>query len=544
MSTTRSHDDLQLDSAPTLPRALIRTCRQRLWGKKISDSAGASLTGGQLLMRSLILRRLLMREVLSSDEDRVGVLLPPSSGGVIVNAALTLMGRVVVNLNYSASNEVMNACVQAAGLKHILTSRKVIEKLDPQLDAKLICLEDLKDSLKLSDKIAGAVGAYLTPAAITERQLGLEQASLDDPVTIIFTSGSTGRPKGVMLSHRNLTSNVRAMDYVIRLNREDVILGILPFFHAFGYTVTLWAPLTLDIAAAYHFNPLDARQVGKLAKSTGATILLSTPTFLRTYLKRVPPEDFSTLEVVVVGAEKLPGTLSDAFESRFGIRPSEGYGTTELSPLVSVNVPASRSSTDETDSREGSIGQPVPGVSARIVHPETREPVPIGGEGMLEIAGPNVMLGYLDDEKKTAEVLRDNWYITGDIARIDTEGFIHITGRQSRFSKIAGEMVPHVRVEEEIQLILGGTDAEEQLVVVTSVPDERKGERLIVVHLPTAISSDDICTRLREAGLPNLWVPATNSFLEVESLPLLGSGKTDLKGLQQLALEKFGPKDS
>ncbi len=495
-------------------------------------------------MRSLVLRRLLMREVLKPDEERVGVLLPPSNGGVIVNAALSLMGRVVVNLNYSASSEVMNACVQAAGLKHVLTSRKVLDKLDPQLDAELICLEDLRESLKLSDKIAGAMGAYLTPAAITERKLGLTSASPNDPVTIIFTSGSTGRPKGVMLSHRNLMANIRAMDKAVRLNPQDILLGILPFFHAFGYTVTLWAPLTLDIAGAYHFNPLDARQVGKLTKASGATILLSTPTFLRTYLKRVPPEDFASLQVVVVGAEKLPLSLSDAFEARFGIRPVEGYGTTELSPLVSLNVPPNRSTTEDVDLREGSIGQPVSGVQARIVHPETGEPLATDEEGMLEISGPNLMLGYLDDAEKTAQVVHDNWYVTGDIARIDAEGFIFITGRQSRFSKIGGEMVPHIRVEEEIQEILGGDDAEEQLVVVTAVPDERKGERLVVVHLPTNISPDEVVRRLRKTGLPNLWIPSTDYFLEVESLPLLGSGKTDLKGLHQLALEHFGSTES
>ena len=521
---------------------MLRKCRAKTGAKQVADTSGDALTCGQVLMRSLILRRLLLREVLSNDEHRVGVLIPPSNGGVIVNAAVSLAKRVAVNLNYSANAQVMNACVQAAGLKHVLTSRKVFEKLSsPQLDAEIVFLDDLKSSIKLTDKLAGLLGAYVTPATVTERRLGLTEIKIDEPATIIFTSGSTGRPKGVVLSHRNLLHNVRAIDEVIHLKSSDVILGILPFFHAFGYTVTLWTPLVLELCAVFHFSPLDAKQIGKLAKKHSATILLSTPTFLRSFLKRVPPEDFATLDVVVVGAEKMPIPLADAFEARFGVRPVEGYGATELAPLVSVNVPACRSITDEVDAREGSIGQPVPQVKARVVHPETGQELGVDAEGMLEIAGPNLMLGYLDDEEKTAQVVRDGWYVTGDIARIDPEGFIHITGRQSRFSKIGGEMVPHIRVEEEIQHLLGGDDAEEPLAVVTAVPDKRKGERLIVVHLSMDKTAIKICEQLAEAGLPNLWIPSPESFMEVEELPLLGSGKLDLKLLSQLARERFVP---
>lgn len=527
------------DALP-LPRGMLRSLRKARHRRKAIDSTGESLTGGQILLRSLILRRLLLREILSADEERIGILLPPTNGGLIVNAAVALTGRVAVNLNYSASNEVMNTCVQAAGLKHVLTSRKVVKKLDPKLDAKIICLEDLRPKLKMTDKLAGMLGAYALPWWVTDRMLDLEKVDMDDVVTIIFTSGSTGQPKGVKLTHRNIIHNIRAMEHVVRLNDDDVILGILPFFHAFGYTVTLWTPLTLGLGAAYHFNPLEAKQIGKLARQSGATILLSTPTFLRSFLKRVPPEDFATLEVVVVGAEKLPMPLSDAFEARFGVRPVEGYGATELAPLVSVNVPPARSTTDEIDLREGSIGQPVPGVSVRVVDPETGDPLGVDVEGMLEVSGPNMMQGYLDDDEKTAQVVHGNWYVTGDIARIDEQGFVHITGRQSRFSKIGGEMVPHLRVEEEIQQLLGGHDAEEQLAVVSAVPDERKGERLVVLHLPMETTPTAICEHLQSIGLPNLWIPSADSFMEIQSMPLLGSGKLDLKQMAKLALEHFG----
>ena len=534
-----SNTDWDLTDAVPLPSNMLRVCRKALFRRKIIDSAGEELTGGQILMRSLILYRLLKREILKTDEERVGILLPPSNGGLIVNAALALTGRVGVNLNYSASAEVMNICIKAAGIKHVLTSRKVMQKLDVDLDAEIVFLEDLKPKLKLIDKIMGVLGAYVSPYRLTNRILGLSKIDLDDIVTIIFTSGSTGNPKGVKLTHRNILHNILAMAHVVRLNDDDVILGILPFFHAFGYTVTLWTPLTLGLGAAYHFNPLEAKQVAKLAKKSGATILLSTPTFLRSYLKRVDPDDFATLEVVVVGAEKLPQSLSDAFEARFDVRPVEGYGATELAPLVSVNVPVSRSTTEATDLREGSIGLPVTGVKVRIVDPETGEPLGVDEEGMLEVAGPNRMQGYLDDDEKTAQVFHDEWYITGDIAKIDSEGFIFITGRQSRFSKIGGEMVPHIRVEEKIQQLLGGDEEEEQLAVVTAVPDAKKGERLIVLHLPMDKSPQEVCEHLKAVGLPNLWIPSADSFLEIEEMPMLGSGKLDLKGMAKMALEHY-----
>lgn len=524
----------------SLPRQMLRSCARNRFRRKAVDTTGGKLTGGQTLMRALILRRLLERHVLAPDEKRIGVLLPPSTGGLVVNAALALMGRVAVNLNYSASEETINACIKAAGIRHVLTSGKVLEKLGMNLAGEAVLLESFKDKVTFGDKLAGAVGGYLTPVAALERRLGLGAIDMQDPVTIVFTSGSTGRPKGVVLTHDNIVSNIRAFESAVHLDRDDVLLGILPFFHAFGYTVTLWAPLILDLSGAYHFNPLDAKQVGKLCHETKATILLSTPTFLRSYIKRVPPEEFATLDVVVVGAEKMPIPLAETFEKRFGVRPVEGYGATELAPVAAVNIPPTRSRTPEPDLREGSIGKPLPGVQARVVDPETFVELPVDAEGMLEVTGPNLMQGYLDDPEKTAEVVKDGWYITGDMARIDPDGFIYITGRQSRFSKIGGEMVPHLRVEEEIQNYLAAEDEERQLAVVTGVPDEKKGERLVVLHLPIDKTPDEIATALRAVGLPNLWIPGTDSFLEVQELPLLGSGKLDLKGLAKKALEHFG----
>lgn len=465
--------------------------------------------------------------------------MPPSVSAVITNAAVTLAGRVSANLNYTVTNDVLNACIRKAGIRHVLTSKKVMEKLDLKLDAEIVLLEDFKPKVSLADKLAGVTQAYATPLPVLERILGVHRMTSDDELTVIFTSGSTGEPKGVVLTNHNVGSNVEAIDQVIHLRSDDTLLGILPFFHSFGFMVTLWTVLGLDVRCVYHFTPLDAKQVGKLCGKWGVTVLLSTPTFLRSYLRKCEPADFSKLEIVVAGAEKLPIPLCDEFEAKFGVRPVEGYGATELSPLVSVNVPPKRSQSREEDCREGTVGRPIPGVSAKIVDPDTGEPLDVETPGMLLVKGPNVMKEYLGDPEKTAGVLRDGWYVTGDIALIDKQGFIQITGRLSRFSKIGGEMVPHINIEEAIQGLVQTPEDEVVKAVVTAVPDERKGERLIVVHTKLDHTPQDICDHLAKLGLPNLWLPSTNSFLEVEQIPVLGTGKLDLKGLSDLAKKHF-----
>jgi 1-acyl-sn-glycerol-3-phosphate acyltransferase len=528
--------------AMVLPRVMIRKCRKAMFRLKIADSTDQSLTGGQLLLKTFVLRRLLLREVLAptvAEEKYVGVLLPPSVGAVVVNAAVTLAGRVACNLNYTVSADVMNKCIAKAGIRRVLTSKKVMDRLGMKLDAEIVLLEDFKDRITKVDKAVGAALAYATPAFLLDRILGLHRMSGDDELTVIFTSGSTGEPKGVVLTHHNIGSNVEAIDQAVHLRRDDTVLGIVPFFHSLGFTVTLWTILGLDVRCVYHFSPLEAQQVGKLARKWDATVLLATPTFLRNYLRRCEPEDFTRLEVVVAGAEKLPVPLCEAFEEKFGVRPVEGYGTTELSPLVSVNIPPSRSQTGEIDAKEGTVGRPVAGVAAKIVDPESFEELPVESPGMLLVKGPNVMKGYLHEPEKTAEVIRDGWYVTGDIARIDKHGFIEITGRLSRFSKIGGEMVPHLIIEEFIQKFVQGANQDEILIVVTAVADEKKGERIVVVHKAMDKTPREIVDYLKTVGLPNLWLPDADSFMQVEEIPVLGTGKLDLKGVADVAKGRF-----
>ena len=521
-----------------LPR-FIRQCKANRFRSQVADSSGKDLTGGRFLAGTLALRTLMERQPWA-DEQNIGVLLPPSVGGALTNAALALRGCVAINLNYTLDESDLNYCLAKAGVKTVLTSRLFLEKKPLELDCDYVLLEDLVEQLTPWEKRKAAFDAFVTPVAALSRRLGLHDRSPDELITIVFTSGSTGRPKGVMLSYANVYSQIAAVDQLFRLTRDDVELGVLPFFHSFGYSETLWLPLCEPVKVVYHNNPLDSKTIGALSEQHGVTFLFATPTFLRSYQRRITREQFGKLDLAVVGAEKMPADQSDAFENTFGVRPTEGYGATELSPFTAVNVPDHRAVGAAGGTREGSVGRVMPGSVAKCVDPDSWDDLAPGTEGLLVVKGPNVMVGYLDDDEKTAEVIRDGWYSTGDLAVIDPDGFITITGRRSRFSKIGGEMVPHIRVEQELERICNqaGDDPDTQVLAVAAVPDERKGERLIVLHRELPLPVADLLAQLKEVGLPNLWMPSADAFHQVDEIPMLGSGKLDLKRLGELAKER------
>jgi len=524
--------------ACSLPQRFLRMCRRNLRRSKVADSAGADLTGASLLTRTLVLRRLLVRHVLAKDEQYVGVLLPPSAAAVVSNAALALDRRISVNLNYTASAKAIDDANARCGIRHVLTSRRMVERLSFRVDADLVYLEDLQGKVSWKDKVIAGAMTWLTPVALLEWWFALTRVQPDDVLTVIFTSGTTGDPKGVMLTHRNVGANIDALDEILGLRDDDVLMAILPFFHSFGYTGTLWTILSMNPKGVYHYNPIDARQIGHLCRQHRGTILVATPTFLRPYLKRCQAEDFATLEVVFVGAERLPTALADAFEEKFGVRPYEGYGATELSPVAAGNVPPSRGpGAARQGARSGTVGRPLPGVEAKVVDLATGADLGTEEPGMLLIRGPNVMKGYLEQPEATATVIRDGWYVTGDMAMIDADGFIRITDRLSRFSKVGGEMVPHLGVEEAIQKVLADT-GDVRPLAVTGIPDSKKGERLIVVHTGLGQPVAQVVKELAHAGLPPLWIPSPDSFVQVDELPLLGTGKLDLRKLRQIAVER------
>ena len=521
-----------------LPLEFISMARQRWGAFCMSDTLGRRLTFGRTLTGTIILADILKREI--PPAQRVGVILPSSVGGALANIALLLMDRIPVNLNYTASRASIDSSIQQCEIQSIITSRNAAKRLNLEDLPGLVFIEDLMKKVTTGLKIRSFLVALLCPRRFMGEygwRVSKQESHSDDTAAIIFSSGSTGEPKGVELSHYNIHSNVEAIQQIFRLERRDVMCGILPFFHSFGFTGTLWLPLLAGIGVAYHYNPTEAETVGKLVAENDCTMLVATPTFLGLYTRKVPRENFASLRLVVTGAEKLKEKIAAAFQEKFGILPLEGYGATELSPVASVNVPnVEIGGVRQEATKAGSIGRPIPGITMKIVDPENLDhELDHGIEGMLLVKGPNVMKGYLNKPEKTAEVMQGDWYVTGDLARIDHDGFVTITDRLSRFSKIGGEMIPHLAIEEKIQEAAGAT---EMVCAVTSIPDESKGERLVALLTPVAGDVAELRQLLKDSGLPNLWIPSRDSFIQVDQIPMLGSGKVDLKKIRDLAIER------
>jgi acyl-[acyl-carrier-protein]-phospholipid O-acyltransferase/long-chain-fatty-acid--[acyl-carrier-protein] ligase len=421
-------------------------------------------------------------------------------------------------------------------MKTVITSKRFLARVPLELEGvTLVHLEDALAGITKWQKVRAFLAAALLPGwALEYLVLGLGRHKVGDVATIIFSSGSTGEPKGVPLTYRNMSSNTAATAAHLGLLRNDRLLGVLPFFHSFGYNVLLWLPIQVGSSVVFYPDPRQAKEVGELCKRHRCTGMLGTATFLRFYLRRCQPDDFRTLRILVCGAEKLPPALAKEFEEKFGILPMEGYGCTELSPVVAADVPDEDvRGIKQIRNKIGTVGHPIPGVACRLVDPDTEQPVPPTSEGMLQVKGPNLTPGYLNRPDLTAKVIKNGWYTTGDMAKIDEDGFLIITGRLSRFAKIAGEMIPLEKVEEDMHAVLGTND---RVLAVTAVPDERRGERLVVLHLPAfAMPPREMAQKLAERGIPNLWVPGDREFYEVKELPVLGTGKLDLRRVQELA---------
>ncbi len=515
-----------------LPEMFLDSARRNWRRFAMADSTGRSARFGDVLIGSLLFRRHVIGHC--PGEKMIGVILPPSVPAALLNFGISLAGCVPVNLNYTASKQSLDIAVARAGLRTIFTSEKLLERVGIERQPGMHMIEDVAKTFTRSNKLVWAALARLIPLSLLRRWLIPSDLNLDSLATVIFSSGSTGTPKGVMLSHRNIVSNLEGVQQEINVNRSDCLLGILPFFHSFGFTIGLWLPAISGFGVAYHTNPLDARKVGELCRKYRVTILISTPTFAGDYVRRCATEDFASLRVAIVGAERMQAELADAFREKFHLDLLQGYGCTELSPVVSVESPgyAGRDQ-KQIGAKRGTVGHPIPGVAVRIVNPETFATLGSGEPGMLLVKSPSVMAGYLGEPERTRQAIwEDGWYITGDVAQLDDDGFIQITGRLSRFSKIGGEMVSHVQVEEALHHALGCIDPR---LAVTSVSDEQKGERFVVLHTDLGLSVDELLKRLRDSGFPKLWTPRKENFFAVPALPLLGSGKLDLKQLQAIA---------
>jgi acyl-[acyl-carrier-protein]-phospholipid O-acyltransferase/long-chain-fatty-acid--[acyl-carrier-protein] ligase len=522
------YQDLKASRRP-LGHLLAQTARTG-WNRfAVADSTGKRLTYGQLLTAVVAFAEKLRPRM--AGQDHIGLLLPTSVGGALVNLAVTLMGKTSVNLNFTASRESIRSAMEQCGLLTVIASKALLEKFpELPLPDNTLFVEDLAASLTDGDKTLAFLKARFLPLRWLA---GVKGFSPDHIATVIFSSGSTGEPKGVMLSHHNIQSNIESLRTVFVSDPSDNVCAALPFFHSLGYTGVLWFPLLSGFSAVYHPNPLDGGVIAQLARENHSTLLFATPTFLMLYLRKARKEDFATLKYVVVGAEKLKERLAAAFEEKFGIRPLEGYGATELAPVAALSLPhAEGGGIRQAGWKEGSVGLPLPGVAMKIVDPDTGRPLPVGEEGLLLVKGPNVMVGYLNKPELTAEVIKDGWYHTGDMARIDKDGFVAITDRLSRFSKIGGEMVPHLGIEEALNQQLGATG---QVLAIAGVPDEKKGEKLILLYTDEAGDASRIRQAVEAADIPNLWKPAPDACFRIEAIPVLGTGKVDLKALKEMA---------
>ena len=530
----------------TLDRAFVRSARLRPFRFMMADGKVPRVTFGSALVKTMFIARRLRSQI--GSQQMVGVLVPPSVGGALTNYALMLLGRIPVNLNYTSSSDIIASCAKQCELDVVITSKAFVERFpDLVIPGRTLFLEDALGAPRIGEKLVALVLAWLTPAALIRKALGgsknltgkIESAgkssTVDNVATIIFSSGSTGDPKGVMLTHFNDRVQYSAgfAEYLCYgwARQDSWHPSVLSLLRIYGGTAgcRLWT----GVGVVYHPNPLDAQVIGELVKRYKVTFMIATPTFLQAYMRRCPPESFGSLQYVLTGAEKLPERLALAFEDTFGIRALEGYGCTECSPVVTVNGRDFRAPGFlQVAAKRGKIGHPLPGISVKVVDVETGKPVAAGASGMLLVKGPNVMKGYLGRPDKTAEVLNNGWYTTGDVALLDEDGFLTITDRLSRFSKIGGEMVPHIRIEEKLHDLAASA---EQVFSVTSLPDEKKGERIAVL---TTLADQDLSAvleKLPQCDLPALWKPKANLFFHVEKLPMLGTGKNDLRGVKQLA---------
>jgi acyl-[acyl-carrier-protein]-phospholipid O-acyltransferase/long-chain-fatty-acid--[acyl-carrier-protein] ligase len=514
------------ERADTLPARFVRAARKNWSNLFIADSTGRELAYGRALTAALLLAGAVRKR--TGNDKMVGLLLPASVGGALANLGVTLTGKVPVNLNFTAGKESMDAAIQQCKIRTVITSKVFLTKAKLEAPQGAIYVEDLLKEFGGAAKLIALLKARLLPQAMLRPSV-----KPHDLATVIFSSGSTGIPKGVMLSHFNLVSNCDAVLEVFDLDYRDRFLGVLPFFHSFGFMATIWLPVIAGCAAVYHPIPTDAKVIGELVEKYKGTFLLGTPTFCGAYARKCPREQFISLRYVVVGAEKLRDSQRIEFQEAFGKELLEGYGCTELSPVVAFNTPNfGDGASMQVGNKPGTVGLPIPGVAARVTDPETKEVLEPGQVGLLEVRGPNRMLGYLDQPERTAAAYHDGWYITGDLGAIDEDGFIRITDRLARFSKIGGEMVPHLKVEEMVSSLTGDAPS-----AVAGLPDERKGERLVVLYTAQDVTPEELWGRLSATEMPKLWVPKQSDIHQVEALPLLGTGKLDLRGVRTKAQE-------
>ncbi|MCI0512203.1 AMP-binding protein [candidate division KSB1 bacterium] len=474
----------------------------------ISDkSTERDVTYGKALIAALILAKKFEKY----PAGFLGIMIPTSAGCSLAILGALMSGRVPVMINYSTgAAENAEYAQQKCGFRTIITSRALLEKIGCRLVKGMIFIEDIMAQITTKDKLTAALKSKLPNTLLFK---SIHQGEMDDNVTILFTSGSEKDPKAVQLTHRNIDANIRDVRQILEVTPDDIILANLPFFHVFGLTVNHWLPLLVGMKMVSYANPLDYKVICDIVRENKVSLMVGTPAFFHGYLRKSEPGDFASIRVAIAGADKVPDSLREGFLKKHNLELCEGYGATETSPVVSVNLPGAN--------RPGSIGKILPSVKVKIVHHETGQEQPVGQEGKILVKGELIMKGYFDDLEETSLHIRDGWYDTGDMGVLDEDGYLWHRGRLKRFVKIGGEMVSLVRVEKTLEKYL----PEGALCCVVEVPDAIKGAKIVAVTtLP--IDEKKIMKKMAEE-LPPIALP--KKYVVMEDIPKLGSGKVDFR---------------
>lgn len=481
----------------------------------IDKTTGKSIDYSTALIGSLIL----CNRFSKFDEGFIGVMIPTSAGCALVSAAALMSGRVPVMINYSTGAEANARYAQKkCRFKTIIASKALLEKIGCPVIEGMIMIEDIMASVKTGEKLKAALKSKL-PAGLLLNLLN--KGNEDDPAVILFTSGSEKDPKAVPLSHKNISSNIDGFSDYVGITSEDKLFANLVFFHVFGLTVNMWVPFYHGMTSVTYANPLDFQTICKIAREEQPTIMVGTPSFFWGYLQKSDPGDFKTLRLMIAGADKCPDALRAGFREKHGVTLFEGYGATETSPVISVNTPVFN--------RPGSTGKVLPNIQVRIENFETGKDCAPREVGIIMVKGPSVMNGYYDDPEQTAEVLKDGWYNTGDMGFFDEDGYLWHAGRFKRFTKIGGEMVSLVKVENVLEKYL----PQGVSCCVVEIMDEKKGS-YIVATVSQEINKTEILRKMMN-DLPVIALP--RQFVVISNLPMMGTGKVDFRTVTKMVQE-------
>ena len=499
-----------------LHEQFVKTAKK--YSKKIAindRSRNSKVPYGRALIASLILAKKFKKY----KENYIGIMIPTSAGAMLATIGVLMAGKVPVMINYSTgAAENCEYGQDMCGFKTIITSKALVEKLDCRVVKGMVYLEDIMADISKGEKIGAALRSK-QPAGFIIRSL--PRTEPDDDAVILFTSGSEKDPKGVQLTHRNFSSNIGDLVEAFRIEPSDSFMSILPLFHVFGHNANFWLPLVTGMTTITYANPLDYKTVPEICRAEKPTLMVGTPSFFSGYLRNSKPGDFESVRLMLAGADKTPQWLRDGYMEQHGVNLLEGYGTTETSPAISVNTPF--------DYRAGSIGKVMKSAQLKIVDVKTDKESGVNKEGKILVKGDLVMKGYFDNIEETVLRIHDGWYDTGDIGRLDEDGFLWHHGRLKRFVKIGGEMVSLVHTETLLEQFLpDGIDC-----CVVEIPDAIKGAR-IVVALTGQVKEKEILKNMAKK-LPAIALP--KKFVVMETLPKMGSGKIDFRTVTEMVRE-------